>query len=116
MLTTIPTWNYGDTLEFHRLVAIPGEYDDYGNQRYDETVTSHSGLAIWPESATEFNQNVDRTNTVYLVALPLGIATDAIDWVMWRGERWEVQGEAERYSHPMAGTVFTTIRIARVEG
>lgn len=108
------SFEHGETIALNRRVA--SGYDDYGNVVYTTTSQTVSGVAIWPESATEVIQNVDRTNSVYVVALPIGLRIDAIDSVTWRELDYEVQGEVERLQSPLTATALQTFRMARVEG
>lgn len=110
-----PYLDRGETVELHRRVAT-GEYDDYGNPTYEDSSETVAGVAIWPESATEVLQAVDRTNTVYVALFPTSVSIDAIDHLTWRGKDYEVQGEPERLQSPLSGTEMQTIRMARVEG
>jgi hypothetical protein len=110
----VRSFEHGETIALHRRVA--SGYDEYGNVTYTTTTQTISGVAIWPESATEVIQNVDRTNTVYVVALPVGHRVDAIDFITWRELDYEVQGEAERLQNPMTATALQTLRMSRMEG
>lgn len=112
---------YGETIELHRREpATDGSgnrvYDAYGNLTYTDTATPFTGVAIWPESASETYQNNERTNSVYVAALPVTADVDAIDFVTWLGKDYQVQGEPERLRHPGTNTALITIRLVRVEG
>lgn len=110
-----PPFTGGEAITLNRREAT-GEYDEYGNVIYADTADPVTGAAIWPESATETNQNVERTNSVYVVLLPVSVNVDAIDSITWRGKAYEVQGEPERLQSPLSGTTMQTLRMARVEG
>lgn len=109
------SFGMGESIILNRREAS-GQYDDYGNVIYVETSDVVTGVAVWPESASEFAQSMERTNSVYVIALPTGIPIDAIDFITWRGKNYEVQGEPERLQSPFTGTDLQTIRMARVEG
>lgn len=111
---------HGQTIVLHRRVVkkVAGQrvYDAYGNLIYVDSDITVPGCAVWPESATEVLQGVDRTNVIYLCALPSSIFVDADDHVTWEGRDYEVQGEPQRYHAPATGTELQTIRLNRVEG
>lgn len=110
----------GETLTLVRRVpkVISGDtqYDDYGNVLYVETTQTVVGCPVWPNTATEVTQSVDRTNTRVTAMLPPDVLVDAVDAVRWRGKEWEIEGEAEYYRNPHTGTDLQTILMARVEG
>lgn len=108
-------FEHGETIVLTRRVPS-GTFDPYGNVVHTTTAETIFGVAIWPESATEVLQNVDRTNTVYIVALPVEYSVDAIDSITWRGLGYEVQGKAERLQSPLTATALQTLRMSRVEG
>lgn len=90
--------------------------DDYGVAQYNEEIVVCRGCVIWPNSASEFNQDVQRTTTTYVVVLPDGFKVDAPDRVTWRGLRYEVDQEMEMYTNPMTGTPCWQFNMTRVEG
>lgn len=117
----LPVFQYGETLTLVRRAAVRdsgGEFvtDDYGNLTYAETEQPVLGVAVWPESATETVVPGERTNAVYLAALPPHVLVDAVDYVRWLGKEYEIQGDPERYRNPMTGVGLQTIRLHRVEG
>lgn len=117
----IGMFGHGETVTLRRrapAVDSGGDriYDDYGAIVYTDTTQQIVAVATYPESATEVGQGNERTNTVYVMVIPDGIAVDAKDYVTWRGKNYEVQGEAERHSSPMTGTAHQMFRVARVEG
>lgn len=109
------SFEHGETIVLNRRVPS-GTFDSYGNVVHTTTSQTISGVAVWPESATEVLQNVDRTNTVYVVALPIEYSVDAIDSITWRELGYEVQGEAELLISPLTATTLQTLRMSRVEG
>lgn len=117
----IGVFGHGETVTLHRrnpAVDSGGDriYDDYGVLTYTTTGQQILAVATYPESASEVGQGNVRTNTVYVMIIPDGIAVDAHDYVTWRGKNYEVQGEAERHCSPMTGTAHQMFRVARVEG
>lgn len=116
----------GQTITLHtRVVRVVGGVrakDAYGALIYDDVNSNLVGIAIWPESATDrgatedAQPNQNRTNTVYVAAIPADTAIDAIDRLTWRGKLWEVQGEPQLFDSPFTGVALQTIRFSRVEG
>ncbi len=117
----LPVFQYGETLILVRRAAVRdagGAFvtDAYGNLTYAETEETVPGVAVWPESATEALVPTERTNAVYLAALPTHVPVDAVDYVRWLGKAYEIQGDPERYRNPVTGVAIQTIRMHRVEG
>lgn len=110
-----PPFGMGETVSFHRRVPT-GTYDDYGNVIYKDVSQTLAGVAIWPESASEQTQNVERTNNVYRAMFPVEVSIDAVDHITWRGKDYEVHGDPERYQSPLSGKALQVIRMSRVEG
>ncbi len=123
---TLPLFPQGETVTLHRRVPqeIAGEVqrDAYGVIIYDEVDEVVTGLAIWPESSTEFDQNQHRTNQVYVGVVQAAVEIDSIVALTLRGKRWEIQGETEFYATPLGGQTGTyngqlkKFRMNRVEG
>lgn len=117
---TRPPFGKGEDIVLHRRVpkVIDGvpQYDEYGGVIYVDVSETVTGAAIWPESASEVLQSVDRTNTVYIVLVPITVAIDAVDAVTWDGRKYEVQGETERFKSPFTDSALQTFRMSRVEG
>lgn len=109
-----PPFGFGETVVLHR--RSPSGYDTYGNVVYTDSATTITGVPIWPRSAHEVVQEVDRTNTVYVAAFPADVDIDAIDFLTWRGKDYEIEGEPERLQSPLTGRALQTVRMARVEG
>lgn len=110
-----PPFDAGETVLLQRRVPT-GTYDAYGNVIYKDVSETVAGVAIWPESASEQTQNVERTNNVYRAMFPADVAIDTVDHINWRGKDYEVHGDPERYQSPLSGTTLQVIRMARVEG
>lgn len=108
----------GETLILNRRIPKtgPGRYDAYGVLQYDVDSETLSGVAIWPTTNTEVLQNQERTSTTYVVALPPTVRVDAIDYVTWRGLKYELRGDPEHYTHPITGHGLQTFAMFRVEG
>lgn len=117
MTSTIRAFGAGETVTLrHKKTTTPRTFDEYGNLIYvfeDQTLT---GVAIWPESTSETIQQVERSTSIYVMAVPAGVHVDANDVLIWRGMDWEIQGEAEHYSSPLTGTALQEVRFRRTEG
>jgi len=115
--STIRAFGSGETVTLrHKKTTTPRTFDEYGNLIYvydDQTLTN---VAIWPESTSETIQQVERSTTVYVMAVPTGVDIDANDTLIWRGMEWEIQGEAEQLSSPLTGTALQEVRFRRTEG
>lgn len=112
------TFPHGETLTLNRRVPKTGagRFDSYGILQYDvDSVVLH-GIAVWPTTNTETLQNQERTSGTYVAALPITVRLDAVDYVTWRGLKYEVRGEPERLSHPNTGHALMTVSMTRVEG
>lgn len=109
-------YGYGETVRLGRR-RPSGDFDAYGAMVYATTETVLTGCAVWPTSTSETLQNQDRTNSNWTVAVPPGTNTDAVDYVLWQGKKYEVSGERQTYRNPMTGTVSPeVINVTRVEG
>jgi hypothetical protein len=110
----------GETVVLHtrtpRVESGERVKDAYGALVYDESDATITGVAIWPESATEVLQSQDRTNSVYVMVIRADVEIDAIDSLTWRGMRWQIQGEAQQFHSPFTGLELQQVRINRVEG
>lgn len=110
----------GETIMIHARTPVTsgGELvrDDYGMVQYQEEIVTCRGAVIWPNSASEFDQSVERTVTTYVVVLPDGFFVEAVDRVVWRGLSYEVANEVEMYTNPMTGKRCNQFNMTRVEG
>lgn len=109
-----PPFPGGETVVLHR--RSPSGYDDYGNVTYTDSSTTITGVAIWPESATEVIQNAERTRSVYVALFPANVDIQAIDHLTWRDQDWEIQGDPELLRSPLTAKTLQTIRMVHVEG
>lgn len=116
-MATLRSFGAGETITLrHKSTPTPRQYDEYGNLIYVFTDQTLTGIAIWPESSSETIQQVERSTTVYVMAVPTGVDIDANDVLIWRGMEWEIQGEAEQLSSPLTGTALQEVRFRRTEG
>jgi hypothetical protein len=110
----------GETILLHartpRRISGSLVRDAYGMVVYDAEIIPIRGCAIWPNSASEFQQGNERTLTTYTVVLPDGFAVDAVDKVVWREKAYEVSQEMEMHTNPMTGNHCQQFNMTRVEG
>lgn len=111
----------GETVTLHRvrprIVGGVRQYDAYGVIIMDEHNETVAGCAVYPRSQSEETQNVERSRTTWSCAMPNGIQVDAMDRITWRGLKYEIEGEPERFQSPLTGSVGpTVVTMLRVEG
>lgn len=117
MTATIRAFGAGETVTLrHKTTHTPRQFDEYGNLIYRFVDQVLTGVAIWPESTSETIQQVERSTTIYVMAVPAGVDVDSNDVLVWRGVEWEIQAEAEQYRSPLTGTQLQEVRFRRTEG
>lgn len=86
---SIPSFPYGEDVAVARREVI-GQ-DRYGNDVRETVTTTIPGAVVWPRTSTEYTDARDTVITGITVLIPPGIAVEATDQFIVRGDMYEVQ-------------------------
>lgn len=89
--------------------------DGRGNAVYTEEITTITGCSLQPSTTTETDeQGRVQVSTDMLIYAPESWPGTAIDYVLARGERWQIVGDIEVWHHPRLGHYI--VRVRRADG
>lgn len=83
-----------DRIETVDRIAVPGEFDQYGNQVTVETRSRHRA-EVQPLSSAENVVAGQQVQTRYRVFLPVSSTLTATSAVYWDGVKYEIEGDVE---------------------
>lgn len=111
----------GQTIVLHRRTqARDAEgakvYDDYGDVVYTNDSQTLTGIPVWTSSGSlHAESSLRHRYNVYSVVLPVDLDVHTIDFITWRGQDYELEGDPETFESPFTTTRYQTVRMTRVE-